>query len=433
MTLWIVLLGCLSFALAAASWLLWLRIRQAKAEAHSLGAQLEADGSASAASNSLTGSLVRLQQLLSSRLHDTRQTAALQQKLTAALDNINEGIAICDAKGAIVFRNASAQSFARTPHSEVLVEAAMEELLAEALKGKTAQREIQFYGPPDQTLLLQTFPLSLASQPPETQPPASQPPESQPVDSQTADSPAAVAVIDDISHRQRLDIIRRDLVTNIGHELRTPVGALSVLADAMQDEDDPEVLISLSQSIGKESVRLTQIVEDLLELSRLEQNQDGQLAPVILQDVVRRAVTRITGAAQRSNAEIQIGMAEEPVCVWGDSLQLTSAAFNLLDNALKYSPSGRPLSIDLLNKGAWAEIVVTDEGVGIPRRDHDRVFERFYRVDRSRPSAMGSGLGLAVVRHVAQQHEGEVTLQSEEGMGSTFTIRLPVHAEVRSA
>ena len=418
MTLWIVLLGCLSFALATTSWLLWMRIREAKAEAHSLEAQLESDSSASAPPASLTGSLIRLQQLLSSRLQDTRQTAALLQKLTAALDNINEGIAICDAKGAIVFRNASAQSFAQTPHSEVLVEAAMEELLAEALNGKTAQREIQLYGPPDQTLLLQTFPLS----------PAFQSPASQPVY-----SPAAVAVIDDISHRQRLDIIRRDLVTNIGHELRTPVGALSVLADAMEDEDDPEVLISLSQSIGKESVRLTQIVEDLLELSRLEQDQDGQLAPVILQDVVRRAVTRISGAAQRSNAEIQIDMAEEPVCVWGDSFQLTSAAFNLLDNALKYSPSGRPLSIDLLNKGAWAEIVVADEGVGIPRRDHDRVFERFYRVDRSRSSAMGSGLGLAVVRHVAQQHEGEVTLQSEEGVGSTFTIRLPVHAEARSA
>lgn len=423
MTLWIVLLGCLSFALAVTSWLFWRRIREAKAEAHFLETQLESDSSASAPPASLSDSLVRLQQLLSSRLQDTSRTAALLQKLTAALDNINEGIAICDAKGAIVFRNAPAQSFAQTPHSEVLVEAAMEELLAEALKGKTAQREIQLYGPPDQILLLQTFPLS-----PAFQSPASQPPESQP-----ADSPAAVAVIDDISHRQHLDIIRRDLVTNIGHELRTPVGALSVLADAMEDEDDPEVLISLSQSIGRESVRLTQIVEDLLELSRLEQNQDGQLAPVILQDVVRRAVTRISGAAQRSNAEIQIGMAEEPVCVWGDSFQLTSAAFNLLDNALKYSPSGRSLSIDLLNKGAWAEIVVADEGVGIPRRDHDRVFERFYRVDRSRSSAMGSGLGLAVVRHVAQQHEGEVTLQSEEGVGSTFTIRLPVHAEVRSA
>lgn len=423
MTLWIVLLACLSFALAVTSWLLWRRIREAKAETHSLEAQLESDSSASAPPTSLSESLVRLQQLLSSRLQDTRQTAALLQKLMAALDNINEGIAICDAKGAIVFRNASAQSFAQTPHSEVLVEAAIEELLAEALKGKTAQREIQLYGPPDQTLLLQTFPLS-----PAFQSPASQPPESQP-----ADSPAAVAVIDDISHRQRLDIIRRDLVTNIGHELRTPVGALSVLADAMEDEDDPEVLISLSQSIGKESVRLTQIVEDLLELSRLEQNQDGQLAPVILQDVVRRAVTRISGAAQRNKAEIQIDMAEEPVCVWGDSFQLTSAAFNLLDNALKYSPPDRPLSIDLLNKGAWAEIVVTDEGVGIPRCDHDRVFERFYRVDRSRSSAMGSGLGLAVVRHVAQQHEGEVTLQSEEGVGSTFTIRLPVHAEVHSA
>lgn len=412
----VVLLACLSCALAATAWLLGLRIREAKSKAQLMGEQLEASAEADSGANSkpsesLGDSLSRLQQLLSAHLADTREATTLLQKLATALDNINEGIAVCDAKGTVVFRNASAKTFATSRHSEVLVEAALEELLAEALKGKTAQREIQLYGPPDQTLLLQTFPLISSS----------------------AEASFAVAVIDDISHRQRLDIIRRDLVTNIGHELRTPVGALSVLADAMEDEDDPEVLISLSQSIGKESMRLTHIVEDLLELSRLEQSQESNLAPVILQDVVRRAVNRISGAAQQHDTEIQIDMTEEPVCVWGDSFQLTSATFNLLDNALKYSPPSSRLSVDLLYKGSWAEIVVADEGVGIPRRDHDRVFERFYRVDRSRSSAMGSGLGLAVVRHVAQQHEGEVTLQSEEGLGSTFSIRLPIHAEVQRA
>ena len=150
------------------------------------------------------------------------------------------------------------------------------------------------------------------------------------------------------------------------------------------------------------------------------------------QDVVQRAVTRISGVAQQHKTEIVLDMAEEPICVWGDSFQLTSATFNLLDNAIKYSPAGRPLSVDLLSNGTCAEIVVADEGVGIARRDHDRVFERFYRVDRSRSSAMGSGLGLAVVRHVVQQHEGEVTLQSEEGVGSTFTIRLPIHEQAHS-
>lgn len=412
----VVLLACLSCALAVTAWLLGLRIREAKSKAQLMGEQLEATAEADSGANSkpsesLGDSLSRLQQLLSAHLADTREATTLLQKLATALDNINEGIAVCDAKGTVVFRNASAKTFATSRHSEVLVEAALEELLAEALKGKTAQREIQLYGPPDQTLLLQTFPLISGS----------------------AEASFAVAVIDDISHRQRLDIIRRDLVTNIGHELRTPVGALSVLADAMEDEDDPEVLISLSQSIGKESIRLAQIVEDLLELSRLEQSQESNLAPVILQDVVRRAVNRISGAAQQHDTEIQIDMTEEPVCVWGDSFQLTSATFNLLDNALKYSPPSSRLSVDLFNKGSWAEIVVADEGVGIPRRDHDRVFERFYRVDRSRSSAMGSGLGLAVVRHVAQQHEGEVTLQSEEGLGSTFSIRLPIHAEVQRA
>ena len=418
MALLVVLLACLSCALAATAWLLAMRIRQAKSTTQLMGKQLEASTEADSGqepinkpAKSLGDSLSRLQQLLAVHLADTREATTLLQKLATALDSINEGIAVCDARGTVVFRNASAKTFATSHHSEVLVEAALEELLAEALKGKTAQREVQLYGPPDQTLLLQTFPLISSS----------------------AEAPFAVAVIDDISHSQRLDIIRRDLVTNIGHELRTPVGALSVLADAMQDEDDPEVLMSLSQSIGKESVRLTQIVEDLLELSRLEQNQESDFAPVILQDVVRRAVNRISGVAQQHDTEIEMDMAEEPVCVWGDSFQLTSATFNLLDNALKYSPPSSRLSVDLLSEGSWAEIVVADEGVGIPRRDHDRVFERFYRVDRSRSSAMGSGLGLAVVRHVAQQHEGEVTLQSEEGAGSTFSIRLPIHAEVQKA
>ena len=416
MVLLVVLLACLSCALAVTAWLLRLRIKDAKSKAQFMQKRLEASAEAKSGANSesaesLSDSLARLQQLLTAHLADTREATTLLQKLATALDNINEGIAVYDAKGTIVFRNASAKTFATSRHSEVLVEAALQELLAEAHKGKTAQREIQLYGPPDQTILLQTFPLISTS----------------------AEASFAVAVIDDISHQQRLDIIRRDLVTNIGHELRTPVGALSVLADAMQDENDPEVLISLSQSIGKESVRLTHIVEDLLELSRLEQSQESNLAPVILQDVVRRAVNRISGVAQQHDTEIEMDMAEEPVCVWGDSFQLTSATFNLLDNALKYSPPSSRLSVDLLNKGSWAEIVVADEGVGIPRRDHDRVFERFYRVDRSRSSAMGSGLGLAVVRHVTQQHEGEVTLQSEEGVGSTFSIRLPIHAEVQRA
>ena len=418
MALLVVLLACLSCALAATAWLLAMRIRQAKSTTQLMRKQFEAEAEADGESinkpaKSLGDSLSRLQQLLAAHLADTREATTLLQKLATALDNINEGIAVCDANGTVVFRNASPKTFATSRHSEVLVEAALEELLAEAIKGKTAQREVQLYGPPDQTLLLQTFPLVSSSEP--------------------AEPTFAVAVIDDVSHQQRLDIIRRDLVTNIGHELRTPVGALSVLADAMQDEDDPEVLMSLSRSIGKESIRLTQIVEDLLELSRLEQSQESDFSPVILQDVVRRAVNRISGVAQQHDTEIEMDMAEEPVCVWGDSFQLTSATFNLLDNALKYSPPNSRLSVDLLNKGSWAEIVVADEGVGIPRRDHDRVFERFYRVDRSRSSTMGSGLGLAVVRHVAQQHEGEVTLQSEEGAGSTFSIRLPIHAEVQRA
>ncbi len=317
------------------------------------------------------------------------------------LNSLSEGVLLSDSNGHVIFRNNAAHAFTQTRHGNALVEATIQEQLAESRQGKATKKEIQLYGPPDQTLMLHTSPLS---------------------------NKCALAVIEDISHLLRHEIIRRDLVTNIGHELRTPVGALSVLADAMQNETDSKILLSLSESIGKESIRLTQIVEDLLELSQLEQSLDQHTTVVVMQDVIRRAITRVSGVATQNGTELRVELEAEPVCVIGDSFQLTSAVYNLLENAIKYSESNLPVHVSLTNSNGKAEIAVRDKGFGISRRDQDRVFERFYRVDYSRSSAAGSGLGLSLVRHVALRHDGEITLESEEGVGSTFTIRLPACA-----
>lgn len=344
---------------------------------------------------------------LVAQLETTRQTdlGSLQDhcdRLVAALDNLSESVVLCDGEGAIIFRNDAASNLALTSHANALIEATAEELLADARAGQSTEREIEFYGPPNQTLLLHACSLP---------------------------GGYAMATIEDISHSLRHEVIRRDLVTNIGHELRTPVGALCVLAEAMQKESNPEVLLSLSQSIGTESQRLTQIVNDLLELSQIEQSQNlqdmEQKTPVVLQDIVGRAITRVAGVADQNGSSIEADLTGKPVRVLGDSFQLTSAVFNLLDNAVKYSAPNKAVSVSIQNGSGRAEVIVRDQGVGISRGDQSRVFERFFRVDRSRSSSVGSGLGLSLVRHVAQLHGGEIILESEEGVGSTFTLRLP--------
>ncbi len=342
------------------------------------------------------------------------------QRLMVALGNLSESVLLCDADGAIIFRNDAADNLAQTSHAHALIEATAEELLEDARAGETAQREIELYGPPSQTLVLHACPLP---------------------------GGYAMATVEDISHSLRHEIIRRDLVTNIGHELRTPVGALCVLAEAMQQESDPEVLLSLSQSIGTESHRLTQIVNDLLELSQIEHSESLKdkppMTPVVLQDIVGRAITRVAGVADQNGSHIEADLGGKPVRVLGDSFQLTSAVFNLLDNAVKYSEPNKAVRVFIQNGtdgtgGTGSadgtgrtdgtdrvDIIVQDQGVGISRGDQGRIFERFFRVDRSRSSSVGSGLGLSLVRHVAQLHGGEVILESEEGVGSTFTLRLP--------
>ena len=240
----------------------------------------------------------------------------------------------------------------------------------------------------------------------------------------------SVAVIEDVTERRRTDQVRRDFVSNISHELKTPVGALGVLAETLAGEHDPEVIERLAARMQKEAFRVARTIDDLLQLSQIEASGVPEAETVALEAVLAEAVERTRAAADLAEVRLEIEPVAPHLKVWGDRRQLVSAVANLCDNAVKYSDADGVVTLSAgpaEGQPGWLELSVADEGIGIPATDLDRVFERFYRVDRARSrDTGGTGLGLAIVRHVVQNHHGEVTVTSHEGEGSTFTLKLPV-------
>ncbi|WP_369139490.1 sensor histidine kinase [Modestobacter versicolor] len=242
-------------------------------------------------------------------------------------------------------------------------------------------------------------------------------------------APGPVAlVLTDVTEARRVEAVRRDFVANVGHELKTPVGALALLAEAVQGAaDDPETVQRFAARMSHEADRLARLVRELIDLSRLQGAEPlPALVPVAVGTVVAEAVDRTRAAAAAK--DIQLAVAAQPgLVVRGVEAQLATALTNLLANAVAYSPPGTTIAVGARARSGFAEIAVTDSGIGIPRSDRSRVFERFYRVDQSRASSTGgTGLGLAIVKHVASNHGGAVTVWSEEGLGSTFTLRIPM-------
>jgi two-component system, OmpR family, sensor histidine kinase SenX3 len=234
----------------------------------------------------------------------------------------------------------------------------------------------------------------------------------------------------DESEAVRLEATRRDFVANVSHELKTPVGAMALLAEAVLDSaDDPSSVRRFTGKILREATRLGTLVTELIALSRLQGAERlPELNAVDVDAVVRDAL----GRSQLAQESTGIDIATDPdscLLVEGDRTLLVTALANLLENAVAYSPPGSPVSISRRQVGRFVEIAVTDRGIGIPEDEQQRVFERFYRLDKARSRATGgTGLGLAIVKHVAANHGGEVTLWSRPGTGSTFTLRIPAHA-----
>jgi two-component system sensor histidine kinase SenX3 len=243
---------------------------------------------------------------------------------------------------------------------------------------------------------------------------------------------ASMATIEDISERVRSDAMRRDFVANISHELKTPVGAIAVLAEALIDESDVEVVRRIAGRMIDESHRAVRAIDDLLELSWIEVAERTDEV-VELRGVVQAAIAR--GRVADGGRGITVTSFDPvDVCLRADSRQLVSALGNLVENAVKYSHDGGEVQVRTLVSDSAVEIMVVDHGIGIPARDLDRIFERFYRVDKGRSRATGgTGLGLSIVRHVATNHGGEVLVSSREGEGSSFVLRLPAHLVVEAA
>ena len=234
---------------------------------------------------------------------------------------------------------------------------------------------------------------------------------------------------------RRMDAVRRDFVANISHELKTPIGAIGILAETIEAAaGDPEQVSHFTRRLQRESARLGELVSQIIELSRL-QSSDPMLSREVVdvEEIVDEAVARTRASAEGRGVSL-IRTAMPPAWVLGDRWQLMDAVVNLVQNAINYSDENARVAVAVAQvhdeDADWVEIKVTDNGIGISLEDQERIFERFYRVDygRSRESG-GTGLGLSIVRHIALAHQGSVRVWSRPRQGSTFTLRLPAHLE----
>lgn len=243
-----------------------------------------------------------------------------------------------------------------------------------------------------------------------------------------------VALIFDDSELRRLDAIRRDFVANISHELKTPIGALSILSEAvLEASDDKEAVEKFAGRMQIEAKRLTDLVQEIINLSRLQDGDPLKNAqPYSMSDLINQAIDESRLTAEKRKISL-LFIPTTDYFVLGDRSQLEMAVSNLVENAINYSPDSTQVAIVLTCKDKLVEISVTDQGIGIPEKEIERIFERFYRVDPARSRATGgTGLGLSIVKHVATNHGGDISVWSNEGSGSTFTIRLPEFTETES-
>ncbi len=402
-------------------------------------------------------------------------------RLRRSLDTLTQGVVLCDENGSVIYRNARANALMVSRHGDALAAQAVTELLEGAWHEGAAERILDLYGPPRRTLQVRARQIDDGRRP-----------------------LGVIALIEDISERRRLEEIRRDFVANVSHELKTPIGALGLLAETLVAEPDAEVAQRLAGRIHNEAFRVSRIIDDLLDLSRIESEEAPQREPVLVNLVMADAIERVRATADQRGIEIVLHEPSPPIAVVGERRQLVSAMHALLENAITYSYDNSKVVVTgtvrraggapgqaapvppepveaVFAPGALAEdpaptppaatawvasatsttgpvpadgeqatlggndggardwrseerdhvrLSVQDSGIGIPARDLDRIFERFYRVDhgRSRDTG-GTGLGLSIVRHVANNHQGWVDVESREGEGSTFSLILPLHTE----
>lgn len=344
------------------------------------------------------------------------ESSAEAIRLRQSLDALPLGLVLCDEAGGVIFRNKQAEALMTSRYGDAIAAQAVTDVLADGWSNGVAERTIDIYGPPRRTLTIRASVIDDGRRP-----------------------LGVLAIIEDVSERRRLEDIRRDFIANVSHELKTPMGALGLLAETLQFERDPTVAHRLAERINSEAFRVNRIIEDLLDLSRIEGEGSPTREPIPISLIVADAIERIRTAAEQHDVKIDFLEPEVSLVVFGDRRQLISAIHALLENAVVYSPRGAAVTISInrvdatVNEdgesvGPHVRIAIKDQGVGIPAKDLERIFERFYRVDPGRARETGgTGLGLSIVRHVAQNHGGNVLVESREGEGSTFILELPMN------
>jgi two-component system sensor histidine kinase SenX3 len=313
------------------------------------------------------------------------------------------GMMVLDPDGVVVQANPAAAEFVRARYGAALAEAKIPVLASAAVAARgRLQEEFDFRTPMPRTYRITAEPIESTEW--------------------------VIAYVEDVTERRKVDAARTDFVANVSHELKTPLGALALLAETLETAGDPEVRRKLINRIGEQAARMTRLVDDIMDLSLVEAS-GIEPAVVELHKVLAAAAADVRDIAVAAGVELDVSPGEGDIHVYGDERQLVSAVGNLLSNAVAYTAVAAPphrVVAKAYRRGPDTVIEVSDTGIGIPAKHQQRIFERFYRVDSARSRETGgTGLGLAIVRHVALNHGGSVEVESESGIGSTFRIVLP--------
>jgi len=359
------------------------------------------------------GDLARAFERMAARLRERLGDLDRERgKLAVVLDGVAEGVVAVDAQERLLHCNAAARAMLGLGDAPAigrpLVELLRAPELVEALRldddggrdGGPRGREVRLHqGGRDRVLLVRAAPLPAGG---------------------------AVAALLDVSELRRLETVRRDFVANVSHELKTPLAAMRGLVETLLDDKEmtAETRQRFLAKLGDQVQRLAELASDLLHLARAEADEPGARARLDLAAAAAQAVDRFAGPAKAKSIELSSQLA--PAVAWADPLAVEQLLDNLVDNALKYTPSGGRVDVRTRAEGGDALLEVADNGIGIEPSEQARVFERFYRVDKARARDVpGTGLGLSIVKHLAEAHGGGVTLESWPGRGSTFRVRLP--------
>ncbi|HEV7888595.1 MAG TPA: HAMP domain-containing sensor histidine kinase [Acidimicrobiales bacterium] len=357
--------------------------------------RLERAGAHADTGRGLERLLHRLERAADDNVLRMSEAESAAQRMEVSLARVADEVVMWDDQRKVVLRNREAQ--------EPLVEQALEDLRDAALAGEAKTQGLDLFGPPRRTLVVSAAPLDDGWR-----------------------TVGAVAIVHDVTERRALEALRRDFTAQAGQELKAPASSVAALAGTLAGEADPALARRLAVRLRDEADRMAAMVDKLVDLNRAEAEESPVREPVPIGLVVGQALERVRPLATAMGVRVDVAEAGPQVGVMGEAGQLAGAVTHLLDNAVKYSNRGGVVHVSAAVDEGFVAVVVRDEGIGIPPRDLDRVFERFYRTDTGRSHAPGTGLGLSIVRHVAGGHGGAVEVESSEGEGSVFTLRLPV-------